>query len=84
MCPPLTRRPHSKGEDLVSAPPPRLDSASVHALSNYLAVILGFAELVISETAEDHPRYADLVEIRSAAIAASKLLGHDPVGDGRA
>ncbi len=52
-----------------------LDSVGVHTLSNHLAVILGFVELVLSETHPDDPRRADLVEIRDAAVEAGRLLG---------
>lgn len=66
-----------------SQPPPRpgLDSVEVHALSNHLAVILGFIELVLSETPPEDPRHADLVEIRDAAVEAAKLLGRPVAGD---
>ena len=55
--------------------PASLDSVSVHTLSNHLAVILGFIELVISETRPDDPRRPDLFEIRDAAVEAARLLG---------
>jgi hypothetical protein len=55
-----------------------LDSKAVHALSNHLAVILGFIELVLSETKPDDPRHDDLVEIRDAAIEAAGILGRSP------
>ena len=44
-----------------------LDPVAVHALSNHLAVILGFIELVLSETPMDDPRRSDLQEIQAAA-----------------
>jgi hypothetical protein len=52
-----------------------LDGTTVHALSNHLAVVLGFIELVLAETKPDDPRRADLVEIRDAAVEAAKLIG---------
>ena len=58
-----------------------LDGAAVHALSNHLAVILGFIELVLSETKPDDPRRADLIEIRDAAAEMAKIIGR-PLGDG--
>jgi hypothetical protein len=62
-------------------PPERaLDSAAIHALSNHLAVILGFVDLVLSETTADDPRSDDLRDIREAAMAASRLIGR-PVGE---
>jgi hypothetical protein len=51
-----------------------VDGVTMHALSNHLAVILGFVDLLLSETPEDDPRRGDLVEIRDAAIAAADLL----------
>jgi hypothetical protein len=60
--------------DQVSSPR-TLDSVDVHTLSNHLAVILGFIELVLSETQPDDPRRVDLVEIRDAAVEAARLLG---------
>lgn len=53
----------------------RLDSDAVHALSNQVAVILGFIELVLSDTPADDPRRPDLLEIREAALQASNILG---------
>ena len=52
-----------------------LDGAALHMLSNHLAVILGFIELVLSETQPDDPRRGDLTEIRDAAVEAAKLIG---------
>ncbi len=59
---------------------PGLDSVAVHALSNHLAVILGFIELVLSETPPDDPRHADLLEIRDAAVEAAKIIGRPVEG----
>jgi hypothetical protein len=63
--------------DAVSSSQPfdKLGAKAVHALSNHLAVILGFVELVLSETPDDDPRRPDLLEIRDAAVQASDLLG---------
>jgi hypothetical protein len=47
----------------------------MHQMSNYLAVILGFIELILADTTEDNPHYADLIEIRNAAVDAAKLIG---------
>ena len=59
--------------------PPRgsvvLDARDGHHLSNHLAVIIGFVELLIADASPEHPQYADLVEIRTAAIAAANLIG---------
>ena len=57
-----------------------IDGAAVHALSNHLAVILGFIELVLAETTPDDPRRTDLTEIRDAAVEAAKLIGR-PVSE---
>jgi hypothetical protein len=62
----------------VSHDRPRLDGAAMHQLSNYLSVILGFVELIIADTPTDHPKYADLVEIRNAAVDAARLIGSPP------
>jgi hypothetical protein len=58
-----------------------LDGAAIHALSNHLAVILGFIELVLSETQPDDPRRSDLIEIRDAAAEMARIIGR-PLGDG--
>ena len=58
--------------------PPALDSATVHALSNQLSVILGFVEILLADVPADHPRYQDLIEIRDAAVQAAILIGRDP------
>ena len=57
---------------------PRLDGPALHLLSNHLAVILGFVELILADTPPDNPRYEDLVEIRNAAVDAAKLIGTPP------
>ena len=41
---------------------------------NYLAIILGFSELLLQEAAPDDPRRADLEEIHKAATAASVVV----------
>ena len=50
----------------------------LHALSNHLAVILGFVELLLADTPEGTQPHADLMEIRTAAIEAARLVGHRP------
>jgi hypothetical protein len=50
----------------------------MHQLANYLAVILGFVELILADTTPDNPRYEDLIEIRNAAVDAAKLVGNPP------
>jgi hypothetical protein len=58
-----------------------LTGSEVHALSNHLAVILGFIDLVLSQTQPDDPRHPDLIEIRNAAFEAARLIGR-PIDDG--
>ncbi len=52
-----------------------LGPEELHALSNHFSVILGFVELLLADTPPAHPRHADLLEIRSAAVQAAMLLG---------
>jgi hypothetical protein len=64
----------------VNSPPPQspqtaLSGEAVHALSNHLAVILGFIELILHQTREDDPRRLDMVEIRNAAFEAARIIG---------
>ena len=51
-----------------------LDPAAVHALSNHLAVILGFIELVLTDTPPNDPRRGDLEEIRQAANECAAIV----------
>jgi hypothetical protein len=51
-----------------------LNAEAVHALSNHLAVILGFIELVLTDTSEDDPRRGDLLEIRQAAHECARIV----------
>jgi hypothetical protein len=44
-----------------------IDAEMEHAIKNHLAVIVGFCELLISETPDDDPRAADLREIHKSA-----------------
>ena len=52
-----------------------LSAADLHVLSNHLAVIIGFIELMIADAAPGQPHFNDLIEIRIAAVAAANLLG---------
>ncbi len=45
-----------------------------HDFKNYLAIILGYAELLLDEMSADDPRVEDLTEIHKAATAAVALL----------
>ena len=57
----------------------------VHDFKNQLGIVLGFSELLISETPDDDPRKADMLEIHKAAIGALALLERlrpvKPAGD---
>ena len=46
----------------------------IHKLKNYICIISGFSELLISESPDDDPRRADLVEIHKAAQAAMAIM----------
>ena len=46
-----------------------------HALRNHLAIILGYAELLLQDAAADDPRRADVEEILKAARSALTLVG---------
>jgi signal transduction histidine kinase len=46
-----------------------------HSLRNQLAIILGYAELLLQDAAEDDPRRPDFEEILKAARAALQLVG---------
>ena len=69
--------PHIIVSPTTPEPPKKtaLTGSDVHALSNHLAVILGFIDLVLSATKADDPRRHDLVEIRDAAIEAARIIG---------
>jgi signal transduction histidine kinase len=45
-----------------------------HNLKNHLAIILGFAELLLQESAPDDPRREDFQEIHRAASTAVQLV----------
>jgi len=47
-----------------------------HELKNFLAIILGYADLLIEEMPADDPRMEDLSEIHNAASAAVRLLNN--------
>jgi hypothetical protein len=52
-----------------------LSPSDIHLLSNHLAVIIGFVELMIADAAPGDPHYDDLLEVRAAAVAAANLIG---------
>ncbi len=45
-----------------------------HALKNYIAIILGYADLLVDDMAPDNPRLPDVLEIHKAATNAVALL----------
>jgi hypothetical protein len=51
-----------------------LDPDAIHLLSNHLAVIVGFVELMLADAAPGDAHFNDLVEIRAAAVAAAHLI----------
>lgn len=63
-------------------PPMPLDTRT-HDIENQLAVIQGFAELLLADTAADDPRRGDYEHIRAAAVTARRLLerGTTPITD---
>ena len=52
-----------------------------HTLKNYLAIILGFSELLLQDAAPDDPRREDLEEIHKAASAAVEIVSAIGEGD---
>ena len=49
-------------------------SDAEHALRNHLAIILGYAELLLQDAAAEDPRRGDIEEIVKAARAALSLV----------
>jgi signal transduction histidine kinase len=52
-----------------------------HDIENQLAVILGFAELLLADTVAGDPRHEDLEHIRDAALTARHLLSDDSTAE---
>lgn len=52
-----------------------LSADDLHLLSNHLAVIIGFIELMIADARPGQAHFNDLLEIRVAAVAAANLIG---------
>jgi hypothetical protein len=46
----------------------------IHKLKNHIAVVAGFAELLLADCGEDDPKRADLLEIHNAAQQAMALI----------
>lgn len=51
-----------------------------HALMNYLAIVLGFSELLLQASGTDDPRREDFEEIHRAAAAAVRLVAAKGAG----
>jgi len=51
------------------------DDKSRHDFKNQLAIIRGFAEILLAEAVAGDPRRRDLEEIHKAAVNALDLLG---------
>jgi signal transduction histidine kinase len=56
-------------------------SAIQHTLTNYLAIILGFSELLLQDLPAEDLRRADLEEIHKAATAALELVSSKEFGE---
>ena len=54
--------------------PLRYEPEIVHKLRNHLGVVIGFAELLLTEFPDDDPRRADMLQIKASAAAAMALL----------
>jgi hypothetical protein len=52
-----------------------------HTLTNHLAIILGFSELLLQDLAAGDERRADLEEIHKAATAALQLVASKTFGE---
>jgi hypothetical protein len=46
----------------------------VHQLKNHLAIIVGYCDLLLAETADDDPRKADLLDVHKAARDAMAVM----------
>jgi hypothetical protein len=58
----------------MSEPEHQGDSEVIHRLKNHLAIVVGFADLVVADAAEGDPRRADLLEIQKAAREALAMM----------
>ncbi len=50
------------------------DRQLLHQFKNYLAVIVGFCDLLLNDVPAGDPTHADVVEVRKAAQSAMSLL----------
>jgi hypothetical protein len=53
------------------------ESEAEHTLKNYLAIILGYCDLLVSETEDNDPRREDFLEIQRAAKGALALVNRE-------
>ena len=80
LCMPLRRARSKLCADVPTGGSVRLSPADIHVLSNHLAVIIGFVELMIADAAPGQPHLNDLLEVRAAAVAAANLIGKSADG----
>jgi len=57
-----------------SAPPGSGNGGRLHNVRNHLSVIVGFCDLLLGDIPETDTKYADVLEMRKAAVAAMTLL----------
>jgi signal transduction histidine kinase len=50
------------------------ESDFAHTLKNQLAIILGYADLLLADMPPEDPRYDDLQEIHKAAVSAVAMF----------
>jgi hypothetical protein len=53
---------------------PPTNAEVVHQLKNHLAIIVGYCDLLIADTADDDPRKADLLDVHKAARDAMAVM----------
>jgi len=54
--------------------PPGSESRRLHNVRNHLSVIIGYCDLLLAEIPQTDRKYADIAEMRRAAVAAMALL----------
>ena len=47
---------------------------AIHRLKNYIAIVMGFSELLLAECADDDPKRSDLEEVFKAAQNAMAMM----------
>lgn len=51
-----------------------------HALRNQIAIVIGYCEILLDDTAPGTPLHADLTEMLKAATTAMQMIRHDEAG----